>query len=359
MIRWRTGKIVEIIRDNEDLQEVEVETEERRERALSFPHLLGAVGPGDTVVLNTTALRLGLGTGGYHFVAWVMGRQPPDRLDGHIMKLRYTPLQVVCPSVEAQESPHHSLLKDASEIPGMPVVVAALHSHVGPAAAGVKALKAGLRVAYVMTDGGALPIAVSDSVRSLRGEGLIDLTITVGHAFGGDIEAVSLHSGLAAAREVGKADVAIVSIGPGIVGTGTPLGNTALSQGEALNAVLALRGIPLAVPRIGFGDPRPRHRGVSHHTLTVLGRIVLGRCLVVLPSEARHTKIPRILWREGIAGRHQVILGEGAPAMHLLEDRNVQCKSMGRAYRDDPLFFLAAGAAGSWAARLTRRGKEA
>ena len=50
---------------------------------------------------------------------------------------------------------------------------------------------------------------------------LMDLTVSCGQAFGGDLEAVTLHSGLLAARLVGEADVAIVGIGPGVVGTGT------------------------------------------------------------------------------------------------------------------------------------------
>ena len=73
-----------------------------------------------------------------------------------------------------------------------------------------------------MTDGAALPIVISDLVDAMTRVGLIDTTITAGHAFGGDLEAVSVPSALALARHVTHADVAIVAMGPGVVGTDSP-----------------------------------------------------------------------------------------------------------------------------------------
>ena len=47
------------------------------------------------MVLNTTAVDLGLGTGGWHVVHWNLAREELDEPGpGHIMKLRYTSLQV-------------------------------------------------------------------------------------------------------------------------------------------------------------------------------------------------------------------------------------------------------------------------
>ena len=101
----------------------------------------------------------------------------------------------------------------------MPVVCCGLHSQVPLVAAAAKFARPDARVAYVMTDQASLPLALSDVAARSRAAGLLDATITCGQAFGGEIEAVTLHSGLLAARHVRGADVAIVAIGPGVVGT--------------------------------------------------------------------------------------------------------------------------------------------
>ena len=70
-------------------------------------------------------------------------------------------------------------------------------------------------------------------------------------------------------------EAVVASIGPGIVGTGTPLGHGALAAADVANAASALRGRPVLVPRVSFGDERERHRGLSHHTRAVLN-LILG-----------------------------------------------------------------------------------
>src|SRR5215831_19063098 len=118
-----------------------------------------------------------------------------------------------------------------------------------------------------MTDGAGLPLAMSDLVADLRERDLVDATVTCGHAFGGDYEAVSVYSALAVARHVAGADAAVVAMGPGIVGTGTRLGFSGIEAGPILDAATGLGGDPIACLRISFADERPRHQGVSHHTL--------------------------------------------------------------------------------------------
>ena len=49
-------------------------------------------------------------------------------------------------------------------------------------------------------------------------------------------------------------------MGPGIVGTGTQLGTTALEVGQVINAVGSL-GLTIVIPRINFNDSRQRHKG--------------------------------------------------------------------------------------------------
>ena len=92
------------------------------------------------MLLNTTALEAGLGTGGYAFVVAVPHRPPidPDLADGHLVKARYTPQQVTVLGTDEQRSPHHDLLRDADDLFGMPVVVADLHSSLPAVIAGVR-----------------------------------------------------------------------------------------------------------------------------------------------------------------------------------------------------------------------------
>ena len=182
-------------------------------RALAYPALTGAPRVGDQVLLNVGALQRGLGTGGYAFVVAIPGRLPADPPDtdgpdtGHIVKSRYTPQQVMVQSVEEQGSPHHELLRDAGSVDGMPVVVADLHSALPAVLAGLFAARPSCRTAYVMQDGGALPAWFSRTVAGLRDAGWLAATVTTGQSFGGDLEAVTVHSGLLAARHVAGADV--------------------------------------------------------------------------------------------------------------------------------------------------------
>lgn len=333
-------------------QELRVEVDGKEARALNYPELTGPVAVGAWVELNTTAVDLGLGTGGYHFVAAVEGLRRRWELAhaGHIMKLRYTPHQVRCLAVEEEASPYRAVLEKAESLRGLPVVVGELHSMVAPAAAGAQAvLGPGARIVYIMTDAAALPLSFSQSVPLLKEKGLLTATITAGQAFGGDLEAVNVYTALLAARWVLAADVAIVAMGPGTVGTGTRFGFSGIEQGPLVDAVNVLEGQPVAVLRLSRADQRARHRGVSHHTLTSLGRIAQTQATVALPElEDREfaALVARQLEEAGIASRHRLVQADGKPGLDVLAARGVALSSMGRTPSDDPPFFLAAAAAG-------------
>ncbi len=204
--------------------------------------------------------------------------------EGHIVKARYTPVQHTVLAVEEKDSPERGEIEEFATLNSMPVVIGQLHSQLAPAAGAIKRLSNGrARVAYIMTDSAALPLDFSRQVHELRGKGLIDSTITVGQAFGGEIEAVNIYTGLIAAKQVAGADAVIVCPGPGNVGTGTLYGFSSIEQGEIVNAVNVLGGSAIAVARISFADPRPRHQGLSHHTITSLGRVALTKCILALP----------------------------------------------------------------------------
>jgi len=325
--------------------------------AVCYTALSGSCSVGERTLLNTTAVSLGLGTGGRHFVVARLGAGTGVARDsssgGHIMKLRYTPLQIDVLSVESPESPHHKEMVDATSLKGMPVVCCGLHSHVPLVAAAIKHLDPGMRIAYCMTDQAALALPLSEVVRASLDAGLLDDTISCGQAFGGQYEAVNLHSGLLAAAHVCHADVAIVAIGPGVAGTATPFGHGGVAQGESINAVAALGGAPVACVRMSFADARDRHRGVSHHTITALTTVALAGARVALPSLAPEFSdaIARQLEVAGVwrlhapapVGPHGVI----EPSL-----RGVEVRSMGRGPADDPAFFHAAYAAGEIAFRV-------
>ncbi len=353
MISWKKGTVLRVLSSLEQIQELDVEMEGLPGRAWNFPLLTGEASAGDQVYLNTTAVEKKLGSGGYHFVIANLSRLPaPDPGEGHIMKLRYTPYQIKVLSAEEEESPYHQQIKEFASLGGTPVVVATLHSMLAPAAAGYLAAGGMGRIVFVMTDGAALPLALSDTVRALKAKGMLMGTVSAGHAFGGDLESVNIYSGLIAAYQVLRAELIIVAMGPGIVGTGTRWGTTAIEQGEIINAVGVLGGRAIAVPRISFADPRPRHQGVSHHTLTALGSVALQEALLALPQvEAEQMSvINRQLEQSGIFARHQAVIRDGRPALRYLEEKGITVKSMGRSPADDPVFFMAAGAAGAAAA---------
>jgi Protein of unknown function (DUF3866) len=326
--------------------------------AVSYPHLVGRLGVGDRVLVNTTARDLALGTGGVDFV--VARLEPDTELPegseaGHILKLRYTPLQHAVCSVEESDSPHRAAIERFRSLDGMPVLAAELHSQAAAAAICARALATGpLGIALVVSDTAALPLAFSRLAARLRADGILDVTITAGQAFGGDLEAINVHTALIAAREVAGADLAIVTQGPGNAGTGTAFGFGGLAQGEHLNAAAALGGCPIALPRISFADPRPRHRGLSHHTRSVLERIAHSRCLLPMPvlPDAEATELRAQLAATAISSRYDVRWIDAAAGFAALTPYQDVLTTMGRRVDEDRAFFLAAAAGGMAALAL-------
>jgi hypothetical protein len=326
--------------------------------ALAYTALVGQPQPGDRVLLNVSALRRGLGTGGLALVVAVPDRLPQDQeaSPGHVIKARYTPLQTMVLGVDEQESPHHEVLRNATGIESMPVVMADLHSAVPAILAGLREGYPQVRAVYVMTDGGALPLAFSRTVAGLSEAGWLAGTITVGQAFGGDLEAVNVHTGLLAARHVLQADVAIVAQGPGNLGTDSPWGYSGVASGEAVNATMVLGGRAVASLRVSEADERERHRGISHHSLTTYGRVAMAPAEVPVPLlggafGGRVLEQARQLAADS-AGRlelHEIDISGLAQA---LASSPVRLSTMGRGLDDDRASFVTSAAAGRFAASL-------
>ena len=372
MLNVCTGTVLEVTERRKGLEKLRVETDEDPEvvrRAINYPALAGPADRGDHVLLNTTAVDLGLGTGGWDFVLANLSRleEGPsaslgEPTSGHLMKLRYSPLQA---AFLAAEEAHPDL---PESLDGRPVIVAELHSQIAPALIGLKrSLELSgqpyPRVAYVMPDTAALPLAFSESIPLLIGRGLIHATITCGHAFGGDYEAVTLGSGLSVAAGPADCDVIVAAQGPGNAGTASALGFGGLYQAEAINLAVALGGDPILAARLSEADPRPRHRGLSHHTRTLLETLLLAPVTLALPDsiQVQNALLPPHDIPDPQPLRMTLELGSRASTLHLLQyvpswtlldalhGADSPLSSMGRGLEDDPAFFLAAAAAG-WVA---------
>jgi hypothetical protein len=348
---FRTGAVVRLLEERRGLQRVEVDFGDGPERAYVLTQLTGTVAVGDRVVVNTTAVELGLGTGGWHVVHWNLAREEwREPGPGHVLKARYTSLQADVGSTEEREAS----LADCDSIDGMPVVAAGLHSQVPAVAAAFKDAAPEARLVYVMTDGAGLPLALSDLVASLTGRGLIDATVTCGQAFGGDYEAVSLHSALAIARHVAGADAVVVAMGPGVAGTGTRLGFSAIEVGPILDAAAALGGRPITCLRASFADPRPRHQGLSHHSATALGLACRSRVTIPLPlvGGPEEDRLRADITAAQLDKHHDVVTLKPPDVLGLFDQHGLSVTSMGRPASADPVFFACAAAAGVVASEL-------
>jgi hypothetical protein len=319
MLTLRRGRITAVVSRAEGLARIEVDGVP----CVAYPRLTGPVALGDEVIVNVQARELELGSGGFDVLYANMTRGLDlGAVDGaHVMKLPYTPGQAA--AVHAEERRE---LPDTLD--GLPVVCCSLHSQLAPVCAGIGG---GLRVAYVQLPGGALPVSLSDTVRTLRERGLVAASVAVGACVDGDLQCVSVGSALLCCAAEGF-DAVVCGIGPGIVGTGSSFGHGGVAAAAAANAASALGGVAVLAVRASQADERERHRGVSHHVRDVL-RLAPDRAVAAWP---RGTKAPDWLrpreeidvsgWRSACAG---------LPLAH-----------MGRGVDADELFFASAFAAG-------------
>jgi hypothetical protein len=300
--------------------------------------LVGEIREGDELIMNTEARDLGLGSGGFDVVHvnLTRGLDAPGAEEAIALKLNYTSLQHPVEPVEARE--HEGIARR------IPVLVLSLHGQLSPAAWAAARAAPAMRVGYVQTSGGALPGSLSENVAELRRAGLLCEHITAGPAHGGELEALTVIGALQAAAGPLGWDAVIAGPGPGIVGSGSELGHGGMEALDTAHASLILGLETLLAPRMSSADPRPRHRGLSHHTATVL-RMLLGNVGVPAPADGLDEL------RNACAGRHEIwprhaLVDEyaesGLPATH-----------MGRGISEDRLFFAAALASGDALAAAT------
>ena len=266
---------------------LEVEISGERRRAWADEVLLGPMREGDEVVVNVVAVELGLGSGGFDVVHvnLTRGLEGGGGSEEHVLKLNYTSLQHPIAPIEGDAA----VISDGMRPKGqpqderrtMPVAVLPLHGHLAPAAWAAAQVSPGLRVGYVQTGGGALPGSMSRDVAELRERDLLCGHITAGPAYGGEYEAISAVGALDAAVRLDW-EAILIGPGPGIIGSDTAYGHGGLASLDNAHASLSL-GLPTLIsPRLSSADPRERHRGLSHHTRTVLD-LLLAPVDVALP----------------------------------------------------------------------------
>lgn len=319
MLTLRRGRVTAVVEELEGLARLEVDGR----ACIAYPRLTGPVALGDEVVVNTQALELELGSGGFDvlYVNLTRGLDLPVESDAHVMKLPYVPGQVARRHAEEGRT-----LPDSLD--GMPVVCCSLHSQVAPVCA---AIGTDVRIAYVQLPGGALPVSLSDALRDLRERDYLERTVAVGACLDAEIECVSVASALLWVAAEGY-DAAVCAIGPGIVGTGSAFGHGGLAAAEAANVTHALGGVPIVAVRASAADERERHRGGSHHARAVL-RLCLGEIVAAWPQGYDAPEWLESRQDVDVDGWEDAC--SGLPLAH-----------MGRAPKDDPLFFAAAFAAG-------------
>ncbi|WP_350344699.1 DUF3866 family protein [Proteinivorax tanatarense] len=335
MVNKEIKVIKDIIQEKVNLQTVLFTS---GDKGYNYPFLSGKVKQGDEVLVNTTAVDLKLGTGGYHFViAKYPFEKEKKKSKGHIMKLRYTPLQFKTYPIEEQLGKQ----LDYISLKGTIVITAELHSMLAPIVLSLKKLNAKVKVAYVMTDSGSLSATHSNSVTLLKKHKLIEGVITSGHSFGGDLEAINPISGIQGAKIAYDADVIVVSMGPGIVGTGTQFGFTGIEQSYLSDLAQNIGCTVYPAIRLSFIDSRKRHRGLSHHYLTNFGYLCNGRFDIVLPKMARKkTKfVLSQIKKHNISKKHHLNIANGVNISDISKEFQIPLSSMGKGYDENRDFF--------------------
>jgi len=347
MLKLRRAVVVEV-------DPLTVELAGERRRAWADVGLVGEVRAGDEVVVNVEALDLGLGSGGFDVVHanLTRGLEAAGASEAHVMKLNYSSLQHPVAPLEPE------LSEDDTPARTMPVAVFHLHGQLAPLAWAAASARPGLRIGYVQTPGGALPGALSDDVRDLTARGLLAGHVTAGPAHGGEQEAITVIGAFDAAARVLGWDACVAGPGPGILGSASRLGHGGMAALDTAHAALSLGMPTLLAPRLSSTDPRPRHRGLSHHTRTVL-ELLLAPVRVPVPEVAAEGW--PLLEAGGLEGgsRGEALadLIDATKDHHDLAVETVDLdgyvasglptRTMGREVKEDPLFFAAALAAGA------------
>lgn len=343
MLKLRRGRVASVESRDARIARVTVELEGEARPAVVYPRLTGPVETGDDVVVNVEAADLGLGSGGFDVVHCNLSRGLAGKGgEGHVMKLNYTSLQHAVRPLEEG-------LEEAPPAEGVPVAVLALHGQLPCAAFALSTLAPGTRAGYVQTAGGALAGELSDTVADMLEQGLLAGHVSAGPAHGAPAEAITVEGALDAGRRLDW-DCAFVGPGPGILGSASALGHGGLAALANAHAALALGSAVVLVPRLSSADPRQRHRGLSHHTETVL-RMLLRPVRVPAPA-GLSLPSAAVLGKAVARGGHEPVGVEVSSLCDAYLASGLPAGTMGRSFEEDRDFLLGALAGGAALAEL-------
>ena len=346
-LEW--GRVISIIYENCDIQIIEVKINSI-EKAINYINETGFVKKGDEVILNTAAVRLNLGTGGYHFVYFNKSAKllscELNRTDGHIIKMKYTPLQQRYKTIE--ENPAYSgFFDEGIKVKNKPVLIAALHSMLFPSVCGIKQKKPDARITVIYTYGGAINVGFSNNIKTLKELNLINDVITSGECYGGDYESINVYTSLIFSFNVLKSDAAIICCGPGVAGTSTYYGFSTLDM--ILPAYISnLSGCrTILIPRISFMDNRKRHYGLSMQTIAILDSLNFKVIVPILNSDHNKVIIDKIS-KFNLDKRHNFVFIDN-DISYICTEYEKYMNMMDRCYKDDSYYFNNCAASGYFA----------
>lgn len=343
MLALRRAEVVGADPAGRGEQELTISGDGVRRRAVADVALVGTAEVGDEVIVNVQARELGLGSGGFDIVHvnLTRGLVGSGQAEAHVMKLNYTSLQHAVHPLDSRE---------LTLAPGRPVAVLALHGQLAALAWAFARRVPGGRLGYVQTAGGALPGSHSRDVRRLRADGLLAGHLTAGPTFGGEGETITVAGALSHGFAQAGWDGAVCGPGPGIVGSASALGHGGLAALDTAHTALALGCRTLLGARMSQSDPRQRHRGLSHHTRTVL-ELLLEPVSVAVPESAwpNIAELTRPVGSTSLGAQRLARHHWRRAAVHLADyaASGRATETMGRSITEDPLFFSAALAAGT------------
>lgn len=346
MYREEKALVLKVTYENENIQHLI--TDRGAKRALLYKQLTKRATVGDYVIVNTTATALQLGTGGWDIVRYVLTEDEDVTLrgDGHIMKVRYTPVQHSVLAVEEKDSPYHDTFKRRFSLRHRHVLLAELHSMVPLIFYIAVQMKKDVRCCVIFDDQASLALAMSRHLNELHKNPSFT-SVTVGQAFGGQFEAVTVASALQFAEQIVQPDLIAISVGPGVVGTGTVYGFSGMAMANWSHTVSALDGVPVWIPRLSFAEKRERHYGLSHHTLTPLSQFTFKKAILPFPylnkEQLRRIKdqLKSVPFQTEHDFRFATTNDVATFVEQALKSAPFPIETMGRGFHEDPVFFFA------------------
>lgn len=350
MLSIENAIVKSIIHEDECIQLIEVVIDKKTETAINYFKQTGRCNINDRILVNTIGVRLGLGTGGYHIVYYVIDSKEKalicyDKKFGHIIKMKYTQIQTRVKAIEEEER-YREFFISPLNIGAKPVIFASLHSMLPAVVSVIKDKNPNVNITCIYTYGGAMNCQNSFILRELKYKRLIDNVITVGECFGGDYEAINIYTALIFSFKGLSSDLAIVCCGPGIAGTSTYYGFSSLDLIHPIYASKVLGCNMIVVPRISLKDMRKRHYGISMHTIAILNCIDFP-VYIPIPNSI-YDLVENQLFENGINNKHKVVLVNGYNAGEAMKKAGIKPDVMGRGYMDDMEYFECCGASGAF-----------